>query len=401
MLRFYSANVRIASTQRAVQVCFENAFGGSVPDDLQAVFLYTTIGHKLKKANEAVREIVKDAVVFGASCGGVIGPDGPGESMNEMAIFAIAGSADELTFAAVTDVTADNSRAKAEVLAEQFKIEAGKMNAVFITVPGLDCACDSVVYGIEAVLGEAVPIFGGVSSDNMKNITSYQLVDGEVSEHAIWAVAIADPTIGTVTRATHGFDVIGEPMTVTKVDGNKIVEINGQNAILEYSRYFKLTEEIEKDEMIPFGALAEQLPEEYWEEYGSPYVLHGVNGKTDAGELLYRVHFKEGTDLRMAIRNETLIFSEMKRILEEMRADIKGEIIGVLQADCVIRGRFSLNAVMKEELIGMMQESLAAPDGEVPAWFGMYGFGEFAMLGGHNRSHTYTSSLMALYRKGD
>ena len=37
--------------------------------------------------------------------------------------------------------------------------------------------------------------------------------------------------------------------------------------------------------------------------------------------------------------------------------------------------------------------------GGVPPWLGMYGFGEYARLGGRNAYHNYTTALGALYRR--
>ena len=53
---------------------------------------------------------------------------------------------------------------------------------------------------------------------------------------------------------------------------------------------------------------------------------------------------------------------------------------------------------MKEELVHRMQQPFAT-DGVVPPWFGMYGFGEYAELGGRNEYHNYTTALAALYRR--
>jgi hypothetical protein len=53
---------------------------------------------------------------------------------------------------------------------------------------------------------------------------------------------------------------------------------------------------------------------------------------------------------------------------------------------------------MKEELVGRMQFPLSS-DGVVPPWLGMYGFGEFARLGGVNTYHNYTTAIYAIYRR--
>jgi len=62
------------------------------------------------------------------------------------------------------------------------------------------------------------------------------------------------------------------------------------------------------------------------------------------------------------------------------------------------RGRRLFDRVMKEELIQRMQSPLSGPSG-VPPWFGMYGFGEYAKLGGRNVYHNYTTALATILRK--
>ncbi len=69
----------------------------------------------------------------------------------------------------------------------------------------------------------------------------------------------------------------------------------------------------------------------------------------------------------------------------------------MFHADCLARGGFLFNRVVKDELVRRMQYPLSK-DGAVPPWLGMYGFGEFARLGGQNQYHNYTTALYALYR---
>ena len=71
----------------------------------------------------------------------------------------------------------------------------------------------------------------------------------------------------------------------------------------------------------------------------------------------------------------------------------------MFHADCLARGRYLFNRVMKDELVGRMQYPLAR-GGEVPPWLGMYGFGEFARLGGRNAYHNYTTAIYAICRDG-
>jgi hypothetical protein len=72
--------------------------------------------------------------------------------------------------------------------------------------------------------------------------------------------------------------------------------------------------------------------------------------------------------------------------------------IAVFHADCLARGRYLFNRVIKEELVSKMQFPFYE-NGTCPPWLGMYGFGEFARINGKNTYHNYTTALYAIYRK--
>jgi len=93
----------------------------------------------------------------------------------------------------------------------------------------------------------------------------------------------------------------------------------------------------------------------------------------------------------------------MSKVLGRMR-EVMGSGVGVAEgagvfhADCRARGRRLVHRSLKEELVPRMQGPLSE-GGRVPPWLGMYGFGEFARLGGRNTYHNYTTAIYALYRR--
>jgi small ligand-binding sensory domain FIST len=112
----------------------------------------------------------------------------------------------------------------------------------------------------------------------------------------------------------------------------------------------------------------------------------------------YATGVAQGMELWLTVRDEERIFGDMDRMMARMTARAGDrELLAVFHADCLARGRFLFNRVMKEELVGRMQYPLSR-DGVVPPWLGMYGFGEFARLGGRNTYHNYTTALYAIYR---
>jgi hypothetical protein len=144
--------------------------------------------------------------------------------------------------------------------------------------------------------------------------------------------------------------------------------------------------------------LAEALPEALAKEYGNKHILRVIT-KHEGETIYYPVTAYDGLEVWTTVRDEELIFSEQKRSLEYMTSHIgSGKIAAVFQTDCLARGRFLFNRVIKDEIIGMMQSAFAQ-NGEIPPWFGNYGFGEYTRLGGINTYHNYSTALLALYRK--
>lgn len=400
MLAFHSANVRIANSGRAVDECIDIAFGGEIPEDLRYLVFHAPLGHRLDKVAEAVKSRLPQVTVLGNSCSGVTGREGVGESMSDLAMMGISGPEDQVAFHAVDGIYGHNSREKGLALAQGLRQKSGAIHTIWLLCPGIDIANDLVLDAFRETFGEAVTIFGGTSSDNMRGLINHQFFGDTLTEHGAWAIGIADPSLASITRATHGFTAYGQPMTVTRAEGNRIIELDGRPAWEVYTERLSLKPAPDTicGETIPVGALAEELDPALAEEYGNSHILRVVTKYDPDGTMYYATTIAEGTRLWLTTRDEDLIFSEQARTLNYMKAAVGGHTpVAVFQTDCLARGRFLFNKIMKEELMSMMQDAFSK-DGDVPPWIGMYGFGEYARLGGKNAYHNYSTALLVLYR---
>lgn len=396
MITFHSASARMVNSRRAMAECLEAALGED-DTDCDVLVIAASMGHDHQALVEEARQLAPNAKIVGSSCCGVVGREGVSESMHDVAVMAMRG-ASELAVAAVPEISGRDSREKGAELGRQLQEQLPGISMVLFLASGIDIADDQCIVGLESVLGSEVTIFGATSSDNMKGITSYQMVDDEVYEHAAWAVGFADPGLSVITQATHGFLAVGDPMVVTSSDGNLIRELDGRPAWGEYTRRLAMPETATCGDTIPIGALAEELPPDEAAEYGNDHILRVVTKRDADGTMHYATTIPEGTQLWLTVRDEDRIFSDMDRMMGNIVGQIGGrEVAAVFHADCLARGRFLFNRVMKEELVGRMQYPLTHA-GEVPPWFGMYGFGEFARLGGRNEYHNYTTALYVLVR---
>jgi len=398
MIEFFSASTRMVNSKRAMTECIEAAFGEGNDTQCDVIMIHASIGHNYQDLAAQAHELVPGATILGASSCGVIGSEGVSESMKDVAIMAMKGGSNEICTAYVDSIYGHDSFEKARQMGKSLKQQNPAINMLYLMASGIDIADDQLIKGLEAELGSQVTIFGATSADNMKGIVSYQIVNQQVLEHGAFVIGFADPTLSVLTRATHGFVASGESMTVTRSEQNRIIELDGRPAWDVFTERLGLDHSASCGETIPIGALAEELPDDLKQEYGNNHILRVVTKKDDNGTMHYATHCPVGTRLWLTARDEDLIFNEADKMMEWFNQQANGKKpVAVFHADCLARGRYLFNKIMKEELVAAMQEPLSI-NGIVPPWIGMYGFGEFARLGGNNEYHNYTSALYAIYR---
>ena len=394
MLEFFSASTRMVNTKRGVAELMEASMGDDFSDADLLIF-HSSIGHNFQEILDQAKEMAPNARILAASCCAVVGKEGVSESMKDIALMAIKGT--EFKIASTDSIFGHNSQEKAREMAASLKLQCEAINMIYFLASGIDIDDDACIRGIEEVFGSEVTIFGATSADNMKGFVNYQGVDDKVTEHGAYMVGFCDPTLKVDTQATHGFVAVGEPLVVTKSTGNIIEEFNNNPAWEEYLNRLGLPMDSSCSDSIPIGALAEKLSPELAKEYGNEHLLRVVT-KHEGDDMHYATTIHEGTELWLTTRDEDLIFSEMDRIVEEITKRMHGkDAVAVFHADCLARGRFLFNRIIKEELVNRMQYPFYS-NGECPPWLGMYGFGEFARLGGKNTYHNYTTALYVIYR---
>ncbi len=394
MLTFKSFSTRIINTRRCVQECVDGIKLSNI-NDPKVLMVHASIGHDFEEMSGEFKELLPQTIVVGASCCGVVGAEGVSESLKDMAVMAIYG--EEVYVSHKDGIFGHNSYEITKSVSQELKEQNADINMIYIMASGIDIANDRCIDAIEEVFGDNIEIFGATSADNMRGELSYQVINKQVCEHSIFLVGFADKTIKVQTQATHGFVGLGQPLIVTKAEGNVIKELNGKPAWDQYLSRLGLAMDADCGDTIPIGALGEKLEKDLSSEYGNDLILRVVT-KHEGSDMYYATTISEGTELYLTKRDEDLIFNEMDRIVDNLQSRIgNSEVIAVFHADCLARGRFLFNRVIKEELVANMQYPFYH-NGKCPPWIGMYGFGEFARLGGKNEYHNYTTALYILYR---
>jgi hypothetical protein len=399
MLAFFSASTSIVNSKRAIAECLENALEGQPNLDCDLIIIYTAMGHNFKELLSEGKRLSPNAMIVGCTCAGVIGKEGPNETLKALAIMAIKGPREEFAVAVSNTIKNMDTYQTGVRMAQDLKRINPYINMIHFLPSVLPMSpFDKAIAGIESVFGPDTPIFGGASVDNMKGINTYAFFDDQVIEKGWLAIGFADPTLKFITKVNHGFNVLkGMQLEVTRSESNIIYELNGQPAWKFLTNKLGVPETTDPMEVLTLSILAEELPAELEEEYESKYVLRSILGNIKDNSLYLPTTCKEGTRLLLAKRDEKGMFDGVDRMTKQILELLKGKKpLAVFHADCLLRGRFSLNRILKDEFINRMQYPICQGD-PIP-WLGLYSGGEFAMIGGKNWFHTFTSSLFVIHR---
>jgi len=399
MLQFFSASTRIVNSKRAITECIEVALEGEPNLDCDLIIIYSAMGHNFKDILSETKRLSPGARIIGCTCAGVIGREGPNETMKALAIMAIKGNTGDFALACCRSIENEQTYEKGIRIAEDLKRENPDINMILFIPSVLPMSpFDQAIKGIESVFSSTMPIFGGASVDNMKGINVYAFFDGDVVEKGWIAIGFSDPSLKVITGVNHGFNVIsGMQLEVTRAESNIIYELNGKPAWNFLTDALGVPDTSDPMEVLTLGIMAEELPAEFEQEYGSKYVLRSQLGNPADGSIILPVACREGTKFLLAKRDEKGMFDGVDRMTGQIRADLNGaKPVVVFHADCLLRGRFSINRILKDEFINRMQYPIC--QGEPVPWLGLYSGGEITMIRGRNWMHTFTSALSVLYR---
>jgi 2,4-dienoyl-CoA reductase-like NADH-dependent reductase (Old Yellow Enzyme family) len=401
MLQFFSASTSIVNSKRAITECIENALEGEPSLDCDLIIVYTAMGHNFKDILSEAHKISPNAQVVGCTCGGIIGKDGPDESLKALAIMVVKGPRDEFVVSGTDYLESVDAFETFSQMARDMKNKNPEINMI-LCHPGVSSQSritihTKIIEGIESVFAPDIPIVGGLSMDNNKLISNFQFLGEQVFEQGAIMIGFADPTLELICLGCHGNDVIGKPYKVTQAEDHHILELDGRSPWKSWTERLGMPETSKPLEVLVFAPLATELHADLHEEYGSPYLVNAIIPVEDGS--LYGVRpIPEGARLWLTRRNENKILDSVDRMMIQILDRCQGrKPVAVFHADCIARGKVLFNRIMKDEIVSRLQYPLCK-DENIP-WLGMYGGSELTPLGGKNELHGFTTSLYVIVRR--
>ncbi|HQR59785.1 MAG TPA: FIST N-terminal domain-containing protein [Methylophilaceae bacterium] len=116
-------------------------------------------------------------------------------------------------------------------------LQADSLRAVLVFSDGLNVNGTDILKGMQSVLGNDIPIVGGMAGDNAAFTRTLLLHNETVSDNLVIAIGLYGNNLITASGALGGWKPYGPPRKVTRSVKNVVHEMDGKPALPLYRMY--------------------------------------------------------------------------------------------------------------------------------------------------------------------
>ncbi len=376
-----------------VALALESTFGTK---PLRAVLVYCSVDHDQAAVLRMLRNrFDPDTRLLGCSIQGVVGTGRVQEGPHLLGVMGLGGDSLEAAAAFATFIEVD-TRSKGRLLGQ--KLRAAVKGEPKVAIVAWDSICgvdiEELVHGIAESLD--CPIVGGGAGQPFgKSAHTYQYFNDQVLEHAA-VVLVLSGSLHAYVGVCHGTSPTGTPMTVTRAEGNMLLELDGVPAITVWRRLTGASHgDLNDQNYGSHGAVGVKRPLEHQGDPLAPeyYVRAAFAFDEQRGGVIMQAAIPQGTSIMLHRRMVAKVIEGTQAMGQQLaRAIGSRQPWAVLGFECGAR----TEPFLGEE--GTLEENLAlqrdvAPDAP---WLGMMAWGEVAPVGKVPMFHNYTYPLLVL-----
>ena len=275
-------------------------------------------------------------------------------------------------------MTEEESKGSFECGKELMKLLCRENTKVVITfADGLNTNGEEFLQGC-AVCDKDIVISGGTAGDNGELKRTFVFDKNEILDHGAVGVALDSTELHIATHYDFDWMPIGKKMTVTKSEGNRIYELDGEPVVDVYGKY--LGEDVAK--LLP--KIGIEIPLIF--EKDGVTIGRAVLAKHEDGSLTFAGNVEEGTEARFGIGNFEMIMRNNGLHIQKLIQTLEHKPEAIFIYSCMARRRF-LDIAAKKEF-----ESVA----KVATVSGFFTYGEFYHYHQHNQFLNETMTFLAL-----
>lgn len=263
-------------------------------------------------------------------------------------------------------------------------LKKADLKAVFIIGQGLNINGSALIKGVKESVGENIVITGGLAGDDGAFQKTFVVHDDSVNSDSVAAVGFYGEKFEFGFGSRGGWESFGPVRKVTKAEGTKLLEIDGEKALNVYKAYLK---DFAKDLpasglLFPFALLDNNESDS-----GIIRTILGIDENEGSLTLAGDIHPGQLVRL-MHTKTEGLVSGA--RAAAELAAKDKGDDgLGIL-VSCV--GRKLVMGDDVEEEVEAVQEALPASH-----ITGFYSYGEIAPFKSLNDCQLHNQTMTITY----
>lgn len=225
----------------------------------------------------------------------------------------------------------------------------------------LTCSADDLVTLLQKRLG-AIPLIGGIASDDWKFKQTYQFFGNEVISDSAALLLFENPDLAVSFSVETGWKPLGKSVTVTSSTNNIVREIDGKKAVSFYKS-------VMGDHATPSGEnpLAIKTDEAFY--LRAPLLYNEDDSITFAGNV------PQGSEVNISNTNTDAIITAARNSTERALAVLENKADIMFFVSCAARKKLLGSKVLQE-----IENVLEVLPASTP-FFGFYAYGEICPLG--------------------
>jgi hypothetical protein len=353
------------------------------------VLSYLTVNHDQQQFLAGLSEQLGPNVpVVGCSGQGVMGRGVVHEDGYAASLMALGGDGLEVAIARADEIHVD-TRAKGAAIGQKLRQAHARPPKVCIMHYDPLCGVDLDVLLSGAAPQVEAPIVGGAAAHffNAAMTTTYQYHGCDVFSKGAVAVTLAGDFSAEMVFST-GCAPVGYELTVTRVEGNMILEFDGRSALDTWRELTGVTGTLN---IMASSSIAIGVPVDGVQ--GGHLIRAAFVFDEKMRGMLLGAAVPEGTTVTLYHRTVEDALSGAERMGHELSARLAGKTLrAVLGFECGGRTRPFLGVDATNQENRALQGQVGA-DAE---WAGVVCWGELFPIGGKPGFHNYTFPLLAL-----
>ncbi len=381
-----------ADTARAAADALIAAFDQT---PLKAVVVYASVNHDQAVLLGTLRErLGSDVIILGCSSQGVVFQEGLHEGGYFLGVMGLGG--DELRVAQASQVElAEDTRAKGRALAKDVRSQLPDVPKVLIVLYDPLCGADveEMLAGVREIVD--CPLVGaGAGQPWGPIVETFQYWGDQVHGHSVTALGLSGPFEADL-GVSHGTAPTGVVMTLTRAEGNKLLELDGRPAIEVWREVTGCSDEqIYDQEYVSSWAVGVEREFDVDGKKQQAFVIRAAFGfDLDRNAVVVQAAIPEGTRIMFHHRSVPAVKDGALAMAKDLKQRLNGkEPWSVLGFECGARTSPFLG---EGETLSENIEIQRVIGPQTP-WLGMMAWGEIAPLGNLPAFHNYTYPLLVL-----